>query len=323
MKYNTIYGIDVSKNTFDVSTPTGDHKKYENTLDGFNSFSKTIDKLDSLCIMEVTGVYHLELAKFLYRNEIAVSVANPLSVKRFIQMHLKRNKTDKADAKMIALYGSKQELVLWSPNDKILEKSADYYRLMEHLISAKADLKNVLDALKSKKSEKALIKNVENQIAYQSKEIVALEKQINQFLREYNDTLLSNLKSIKGIGERTATALIITTNGFNNFNSSKQLASYFGIAPTEKSSGTSINGKRKISKMGNPLIRKKLYMCSLQASRYNSSCVKLYKRLINKGKAKKLALIAVANKLLKIAFAIAKSGLPYDQEYKSIKTNIN
>ncbi len=69
--------------------------------------------------------------------------------------------------------------------------------------------------------------------------------------------------------------------------------------------------------MGNPLVRKKLYMCSLQASRHNKSCVDLYQRLLAKGKPKKVALIAVVNKLLKMIFAIAKSGLPYDKEYKS------
>jgi transposase len=69
--------------------------------------------------------------------------------------------------------------------------------------------------------------------------------------------------------------------------------------------------------MGNPLVRKKLYMCSLQASKYNKACRDLYQRLLAKGKPKKVALIAVANKLKKIAFAIAKSGLPYDNEYVS------
>lgn len=321
MKYTTIYGIDVSKDTFDVATIEGKHEQFDNTQKGFRSFLKDLDAT-ALCVMEVTGIYHLELARFLYQQNIAVSVVNPLSIKRFIQMHLKRNKTDKADAKMIALYASKQEIALWKPSDKVLDKSADYYRLMEHLIQARADLKNVLDALKSKKSEASLLQIVKKQIEYQSKQIQEIEAQINDFIKDYNTTLLTNLKSIKGIGERTATALIIATNGFDNFESSKQLASYFGLAPTENSSGTSIRGNRKISKMGNPLIRKKLYMCSLQASRYNKTCKNLYERLVNKGKSKKLALIAVANKLLKIVFAIVKSGLPYDQNYKSCKPKI-
>lgn len=318
MKYTIIYGIDVAKKTFDVSSVKGEHYQFDNTQEGFRSFLEYLNAT-TLCVMEVTGIYHLELARFLDQQNIDVSVVNPLSIKRFIQMHLKRNKTDKADAKMIALYASTQEIFLWKPNDKLLEKSADYYRLMEHLIGVRADLKNVLDALKSKKSEEALVQIVKEQIEYQSNQIQKLEAQIKDFIKENNNSLLTNLKSIKGIGERTATALIITTNGFKDFESSKQLASYFGLAPTEQSSGKSIKGSRKISKMGNPLIRKKLYMCSLQASRYNKNCKDLYNRLVSKGKSKKLALIAVANKLLKIAFAIAKSGLPYDENYKSYR----
>lgn len=318
MKYTIIYGIDVAKMTFDISTVDGEHLQFDNSKKGFTSFLEYL-KPTGLCVMEVTGIYHLELARFLYHQNIAVSVINPLSIKRFIQMHLKRNKTDKADARMIALYASKQEVSLWEPSDKILEKSADYYRLMEHLIGVRASLKNVMDALKSKKAEASLIEIVKAQIDCQSKEIQKIEALIKDFIKEYNKTLFTNLKSIKGIGERTASALIITTNGFKNFNSPKQLASYFGLAPTEKSSGTSIKGSRKISKMGNPLIRKKLFMCSLQASKHNTNCKNLYDRLIRKGKSKKLALIAVANKLLKIAFAIAKSELPYDENYKSCK----
>ncbi len=129
--------------------------------------------------------------------------------------------------------------------------------------------------------------------------------------------MLRNLTSIAGIGGHTAALLIIATQGFKNFDKAKQVYSYFGLAPTETTSGTSINGSRKITKMGNPLVRKKLYMCSLQVSRYNKTCADLYQRLLAKGKPKKLVLITVTNKLLKITFAIAKSGLPFDGEYKS------
>lgn len=318
MKYSTILGIDVSKLTFDVSTKEGRHSKFENSTEGFDLFFKSIKK-DSHCVMEVTGIYHLELARYLYTKKIAVSVVNPLSVKRFSQMHLKRNKTDKADAAMIALYATKNDPELWVINDQIIEKSIDYYSVMEHLITTRASFKNILDALKTKKSDTDLISDIALQIQNFTRDIQKIELQLIAFIKQYNADLLTNLKSIKGIGIRTALGLIITTNGFENFESSKQLASYFGIAPTEKTSGTSVKGSRKISKMGNPLIRKKLFMCSLQASRFNKSCSQLYNRLVNKGKPKKLALIAVANKLLKIAFAVAKSGLTYDENYKSIK----
>jgi len=69
--------------------------------------------------------------------------------------------------------------------------------------------------------------------------------------------------------------------------------------------------------MGNPKLRNLLFMCSFNACKYNKACRELYERIVAKGKSKKLALIAVCNKLLKQAFAIVKSGLPYDADYKS------
>lgn len=188
---------------------------------------------------------------------------------------------------------------------------------MEQYIEFRPSLKNKLDGLKSKSSTKGLIKMIENQIDEISISIDKLQQQLDKLIKEYNPTMLKNLNSIVGIGQRTSTLLIMATNGFEGFDNAKQLCSYFGLAPTETVSGTSINGSRKISKMGNTLVRKKLYMCSLQASRHNKTCIDLYQRLLAKGKPKKLALIAVANKLLKIVFAIAKSELPYDREYKS------
>ncbi len=316
-EYLGIYGIDVSKDTIDVVCQK-EHRVFENNKKGFKQFKKII-KDESLCIMEVTGIYHLQLATFLYKNDIDVAVVNPLSIKRFSQMHLRRNKTDKADAKMIALYGEKQEVSLWHPCEKRIEESKDISQALEQMVNIRAGLKNKIQALRIKKASSFLIEEIQFQIDSLSSTVKTLEDKLQELVKSYDQKLYSNILSIKGIGVRTAPLLIITSNGFRDFESAKQLISYYGLAPTETSSGTSIKGKRKISKMGNPLVRKKLYMCSLQASKYNKACRDLYQRLLAKGKPKNVALIAVANKLLKITFAIAKSGLPYDNEYVSIK----
>ena len=89
--YAYIYGLDISKDTFDVVNLEGKHSNFKNTKKGFREFKKTIKK-DSLCVMEVTGIYHLNIAKFLFKKKICVSVVNPLKIKRFSQMHLKRNR---------------------------------------------------------------------------------------------------------------------------------------------------------------------------------------------------------------------------------------
>ena len=69
--------------------------------------------------------------------------------------------------------------------------------------------------------------------------------------------------------------------------------------------------------MGNPKLRNLLFMCSFNACKYNRACKALYDRIVAKGKSKKLALIAVCNKLLKQAFSIVKNGVPYNDEYRS------
>ena len=314
--YNDYLGIDISKLTFDVVNQLGKHMQYSNDSKGFNKFTKTIRE-NSLCVMEVTGIYHQQLAKFLHSKNVDVSVVNPLRIKRFSQMHLRRNKTDKADASIISKYAQSQELNLWTPTPESIEVSKDLIQIIEQYIEFRAGLKNKLDGLKSKKASTLLINSVIEQIKNITVSIDQLQKELDEIVKKYDSTLLSNIKSIKGIGSRTANLLIVLTEGFGSFENAKQLSSFFGLAPTETTSGTSINGKKSISKMGNPLVRKKLYMCSLQASRCNRTCVDLYQRLLAKGKSKKLALIAVANKLLKIVFAISKSGLPYDNKYKS------
>ena len=90
------------------------------------------------------------------------------------------------------------------------------------------------------------------------------------------------------------------------------------VSPTIRESVSSVRGKARISKVGNKKLRNLLFLCSFNACKHNKACRALYERIINKGKSKKLALIAVANKLLKQCFAIAKSGIPYDETFVSV-----
>jgi len=103
---------------------------------------------------------------------------------------------------------------------------------------------------------------------------------------------------------------------FRDFNSPRQVISYAGLAPVERRSGSSIRGRSYISKMGNPLLRNHLFLCSFTASKCNPQCKALFDRITAKGTSKKSALMAVCNKLLKQAYGITKSGIPYDPNYK-------
>ena len=96
-----------------------------------------------------------------------------------------------------------------------------------------------------------------------------------------------------------------------------QSCCYAGITLTIRESGSSVRGRSRISKVGNRKLRNLMFLCSFSVYRYNMACREIYERITSKGKSKKLALIAVVNKLLKQSFAIVKSGLPYDEKYVS------
>ncbi len=110
---------------------------------------------------------------------------------------------------------------------------------------------------------------------------------------------------------------MVLTDGFEHFTSGSELCSYAGLTPVIRKSGSSVNGRSRISKIGNQKLRNLLFMCSFNACKHNKAGRDIYDRIVAKGKSKKLALIAVCNKLLKQAFAIAKSGLGYDDSYRS------
>ncbi|WP_400194356.1 transposase, partial [Hymenobacter sp. B81] len=128
-----------------------------------------------------------------------------------------------------------------------------------------------------------------------------LETQLLTRVEQRYAAELPLLTSIPGIGRKTAALLLLFAGGFTRFNKHRQLIAKAGPCPHGYQSGSSVRGQTRISKLGGGLIRSKLYMCSWSACRANAGCKALYERLMAKGKHKKLALIAVCNKLLKQA----------------------
>ena len=321
-KITKFFGIDISKDVFDVMDSSEKHHQFKNDQSGFKAFGKLLNE-NSHCVMEATGSYYQQLATWLYSQSFNVSVVNPLSVKRFIQMRLKTSKTDKLDAHMIRMYGEYEQPKPWSPPSKLIIEATELHKLIELLIRQRAGLKNRLHALKSKGVTKSLVvTSVRRQIRNLSNEIVDLEAKLESVIKEYEPDLLTRICSIPVVGKRTAIYLIVLTQGFEKFESSRQLISYFGLNPTIRESGSSVRGKSRISKTGDKQVRKLLFLCAFTACKHNKACREIYQRLTAKGKSKKLALIAVANKLLKQSLAIAKSGLYYDENYRSVNVNL-
>lgn len=316
-KSKEIYGIDISKNVFDVYSNLKGHQQFVNDVKGFKSFTKALNK-NSHVVMEATGYYHYRLAQYLFHKGFNVSVVNPLSVKRFIQMKLTKIKTDKSDAKLICEYGYKNDLPKYNALTNTQAECLQLFRLLDNYLKRRTATKNKL------KGEEALgipskfvYKSLQRDLKHLNKEVKGIEDRLLALVKQEHQEQLTLLKTIPGMGVKTALFLIVITDGFKKFENSKQLCSYVGITPVIRQSGSSVRGRSRISKVGNRKLRNLLFLCAFSACKHNKACNEIYERLVGKGKSKKLALIAVANKLLKQAFAIANSGLPYDESFVS------
>jgi transposase len=316
-KGKKIYGIDISKNVFDVYSDTSGHFQFNNDDKGFKSLLKALPS-DALVVMEATGYYHYRLAQFIHKKGVAVSVVNPLSVKRFIQMKLAKVKTDKSDARSICEYGTMNDLPLYNALTDVHSECLQLFRLLDNYVKQRTAAKNKLHGEEVLGiPSKFVYRSLKRQLKHLNKEIELLEDRLLELVKQDQQEQLTLLKSIPGMGVKTALFLIVVTDGFSKFETASQLCSYVGITPTIRESGSSVRGRSRISKVGNKKLRNLLFLCAFSACKYNKACREIYERIVAKGKSKKVALIAVANKLLKQAFAIAKSGLPYDENIVS------
>ena len=317
-KYKETFGVDISKDVFDVHGSSTGHNQYSNEASGIKKFLKELPA-EALVVMEATGYYHYRLAQFLYKNSVVVSVVNPLSVKRFIQMRLAKVKTDKSDAKAICEYALINEVPLYTALTEVQSECLQLFRLLDSYLKHRTATKNKMHGeevlgIPSKFVYRSLRRNRKQLDG----EVKGIEAKILSLVKEDQQHQLTLLTSVPGIGQKTALFLIVLTDGFSKFENASQLCSYAGITPTIRESGSSVRGRSRISKVGNRKLRNLLFLCSFNACKHNKACRELYERIVNKGKSKKLALIAVANKLLKQCFAIAKSGRPYDETYVSV-----
>ncbi|HEX8314723.1 MAG TPA: IS110 family transposase [Flavisolibacter sp.] len=322
MKSQTLVaGIDVSKDTLDIYFNSEAGKEhYLKVANDASGHTAILQKLGTFrtYVLEATGPYYLRLAFTLKTAGADVRVENPIAVKRFIQMQLERNKSDKKDARWLYRYGLEREAAIWNlPTEQSLKCTA---------IMASIDLftrqitqtTNQLHALEELPVvDKAVKKSLQKIKLTLQSEVLKLEKLLQEYLREWNGEQLKNITSIPGLGKRAVALLIVYTDGFTKIKNHRQLIALAGLAPREHTSGSSVRGRKGICKMGNGHLRNVLYMCSLSAIKHNVACKDLYERLKAAGKRSKVALIAVCNKLLKQAFAIATKGTTYQPTYNS------
>jgi transposase len=311
-------GIDISKSTFDVCILSeGKYKSsaYSNDSKGFKQFTSTLPAT-SHCVMEATGPYYLPLACWLCSQGIAVSVINPLVIKRYCQMKLSRAKTDKADARQLAEYGRINDLEIWSAPEEYVLHLKQYWAYEQQLKGSEVALGNLLESMEAGgHCCQPLKRQINKHIKQLEKLIVGVWATMEAIASKHYGAALENVTSIPGIGRKTALLMLMLTDGFKKFDNAKQVAAYFGLSPRIFESGSSVKGKGRICKMGMSRIRANLYVCSWTARACNVFCKELYERMAAKGKSKLVISVAIMHKLVRQAFAIAKTGTQYDKLY--------
>ena len=308
-------GVDISKDSFVVAFSSASKSKtitYQNDDKGIEKFINTLDKEQHHCVMEATGNYGVNLLYHLCEQEIKVSLINPKQSNFLSKMKLSTAKTDNKDARLLVEYGEKMNPEVYKmPSDKIILLKQKQ-TVLTHLIKQRTASKNQLKSLELlNKKDNLAIDMLKNNIDNLDKLINNLEKDIVSITEEEFEKQVQLLTSIKGIGKKVATTLVIITNGFSFFENPKQLSRYIGICPIYQQSGKSLNYNGHINRNGHSTLRGQLFIASWSAAKYNSSCKALFERLREEGKPWKLAQIAVCNKLIRQAFAVIKSGVAY------------
>lgn len=314
-------GIDISKQTFDAYSISSKQKenllKEDNNKKGFKKLIKTYGS-EGVYVMEATGPYYLQLATFLYEAGIKVSVVNPLVIKRFSQMRLLRAKTDKKDAQTICKYAMNNSIELWKPSPVEIMEMQQILTALELLNKQHSAVSNQLSSfISSGNIDKQVKETLSTTLSYIKLEKKKLNQRLNQIVDENYQETRKLLESIPGIGPKAAATLIAITDNFTKFVHYKQLIAYVGLSPRTYTSGTSVKGKGHICKMGKSQVRKQMYISSWSAKFHNKACTEFYDRLIKKGKPERVVKVAIANKLLKQAFAIVTNKTMYNENFKS------
>jgi len=308
-----VLGIDVAKLKLDVALILPNKtltKQFDNTSAGFKLLSKWLKSSDAFQVhacLESTGSYSQAVAHFLHENGHLVSMVNPFRVKGFAKSKMQRNKTDTADARLIAEFGLSQNPDQWFPPAPAIAELQAMTRRIETLEEMLQMERNRFDtaAEKTKPSIARMIKIFEQ-------EIDNLRKSIKEHIDSHPDLKEQEqlLETIPGIGERTA-HLLLAEIEFERYASARAVAAYAGVTPRKKQSGTSLNATN-LSKMGNKRIRKGLYFPAIVATTHNRIVKEFASRLEQNGKTPMQIVCASIRKLLHIAFGVLKHKTPFD-----------
>ena len=312
-------GIEVSAKELLVAIEgEGRVKRFANTAAGHRALLRALTRGGRRVrvVMEATGMYGLDAALALAEKPgVELMVANPRAVRDFARALMQRSKNDQQDAEMLREFAARMPFQGWvRPSKNVLELWAITRRL-QALVKQRTAEKNRAHAARI---SEAMPRVVRQQIAASLR---ALERSIVRLRREARRCVAADdklqrreelLRSITGVGAVSAVMVLAELAMLPDDRDVRQWVAFAGLDPREYSSGSSVRKKTRISKVGNRYLRHALYMPALVASRYEPHLRAFYRRLLERGKSKRQAVLAVARKLLHAIYGMFRSGHGYD-----------
>jgi transposase len=313
-------GIDVSKATLAVvlvRTTDSQSTQIDNSKAGFrtleNFLKKRCPQKAHVCL-EATGLYGDGVAEFLHERGYVVSVVNPARIKAYGDSQLKRNKTDRSDAALIADFCRTQQPNGWQPP---VPEIKELRAMLRHLDDLQAMHQQEANRLHSGEQSVPVVAQLQQHLAFLEAQIAQIKAQIDDHFDQHPPLKQQRdlLTSIPGIGNTTAGRLLAELRDLRAFETASQVAAFVGVTPRQHQSGSSIHRASRISKQGNPALRAALYLPAVVAQRCNPLVRALAQRLEARGHCKMSIIVAAMHKLLHLAFGVLKSGQPFDPLY--------
>jgi len=328
-KWKSFIGIDVAAATFTAAVGgspwqvLAPPQEFSNNLEGFRAFmdwlaEHHVDRRKAVACMEATGVYGEALAHFLAAQKITLSMEPPLKVKRAFETT--GPKTDAVDSLQIAEYAYRfaDELQGWQPQGEIFEQIQALLAAREQLVRQRTANKNALATLERKWVKTPAADKAHQQIIESlNKEIKAIEKELHRLIDQDPDLRqrLGLLLTIPGVGLLLGAHMLLLTRDSQD---PREVASHLGLAPHQHRSGTSVYRQTQSRHFGPPAPRKLLYLAACSIRTHHPMFQHYFRRKTEQGKAPRLVLNNIQNRLLRIICAVLRDNQPFIPGYRSL-----
>lgn len=312
----TPIGVDIAKAKFDVAAwIDGKYKTkvFPNTPTGFEAFLTWLRPFAPAHVcMEATGRYGEALATCLVEQGVTVSVVNPAQIHAFGKAELNRTKTDQSDAKLIARFCQLHQPPAWQPLPPAVRQLQALVRRLDDLMALRQMERNRQDG-----ADATVQASLARVLALLDAELKQTRAAIHDHVDQHPDLCQQRdlLDTIPGLGEATIAVLLASLGDIHRFDNAKQVTAFAGLSPAQRQSGK-YQGQTRLSKTGDALLRKALYLPAVVAGQHNPVVGAFCERLKAKGKAGKVIVCAAMRKLLTLAYGVLKSGRPFDPNLK-------